>query len=722
MANPVQTSPDALEFLNDFKKKANTRSRISEHQDIIKEFGENYERAYQQLNTYQAEAYRDEAYFLGYQWSLEELAYLNNQRRSSFTYNMIRRIITLVDGIQRQNQLGSRVTGIEDAAEDTADILSSTLQYVMEHGGGYEKKNDAFKDALIAGISFISPWVDYRDDPVSGDIKFKVDQWNSAMWDPFYYEPDLSDCSFFARRKYLSRTEIMSLLPDKEEIISSLSYGTRDDKFTYLPFARQFGLQKLLNYTEYWRRSWKVKNVLVDMQSGEVTEWKGDSERLKHLKLIHPAFEIMRKPVKTVELGIIVEGELLYYGQDPYGLDDYPFVPCYGGEFRPSFDLFTWKLQGLVRFVRDPQTELNKRRSKMVDILDAQLNSGWIAKTGAVTNQSSLFKSGNGQVVFLKPEANMEDIQRLQAPDIPAGQFELMDAFEKDIPNILGINPEMLGMPENEKVETAAILAKMRQSAGLISLRGIFDGLAMTQKILSQKVLKMIQKNYTPEKVALITKKEPTAEFYSQAFARYDIVVEEGVLTDTQRQAQFSQLLALKGMGFNIPEGLIIQKSGLQGKKELNEILDAQTEQQEKMMAEQQAKEQEVLRMQTIGIEAKAKNDQALAMMHMSEINLKNAENAERIQRAEQDRTAAELNFIKALKELQDMDLNSMAQKINMLKELGTIQAAEGEQKRAGIEHEMAMAQQQQAMQVEALNALSMPQPGQEQGQSQPNA
>jgi hypothetical protein len=701
MANPMQNSPDAHDFLEDFKKKTNMKSKLAEHQDIVKEFGENYERAYQQLNTFQAEAYRDEAYFLGYQWSLEELAYLNNQRRSSFTYNMIRRIITLVDGIQRQNQLGSRVTGIEDADEETADVLSSVLQYVMEYGGGYEKKNDAFKDALIAGISFISPYIDYRDDPVSGDVKFKLDQWNSAMWDPFYYEPDLSDCSFFSRRKYLSRTEVVSLLPNQEDIINQLSYGTRDDKFTYLPFARQWGLQKLMNYTEYWRRSWKVKNVLVDMESGEVTEWKGDNERLKHLKLIHPAFEIMRKPVKTVELGIIVEGELLYYGQDPYGLDDYPFVPCYGGEFRPSFDLYTWKLQGLVRFVRDPQTELNKRRSKMVDILDAQLNSGWIAKTGAVTNQNSLFKSGNGQVIFLKPEANMEDIQRLNAPDIPQGQFALMDAFEKDIPNILGINPEMLGMPENEKVETAAILAKMRQSAGLISLRGIFDGLATTQKILSRKVLKLIQKNYTPEKIRLITKKEPTAEFYSQAFARYDVVVEEGVLTDTQRQAQFSQLLALKTMGFNIPESLIIEKSSLQGKRELNEILDAEADQQNQMMQEQQAKEQEVLRMQAVGIEAKAKNDQALAMMHMSEINLKNAENAERIQRAEEDRTAAQLNFIKALKELQEMDLNGMTQKINMLKELGTIQSAEGDQKRVQVEHEMAMAQAQQQMMMQ---------------------
>ena len=711
MANPMQMSPDAQDFLQDFKKKSNMKAKLAENQEIVKEWGENYERAYQQLNTYQAEAYRDEAYFLGYQWSLEELAYLNNQRRSSFTYNMIRRIVTLVDGIQRQNQLGSRVTAIEGAAEETADILTDSLQYVMQYGGGYEKKNDAFKDALIAGISFISPWIDYRDDPVSGDIKFKVDQWNSAMWDPFYYEPDLSDCSFFSRRKYLSRTEVMSLLPDQEELISSLSYGSRDDKFTYLPFARQWGLQKLMNYTEYWRRTWKVKDVLVDMESGEVTEWKGPKDRLQYLKQIHPAFEIMRKPVKTVELGIIVEGELLYYGQDPYGLDDYPFVPCYGGEFRPSFDLFTWKLQGLVRFVRDPQTELNKRRSKMVDILDAQLNSGWIAKTGAVTNPNSLFKSGNGQVVFLKPEATMEDIQRLNAPDIPQGQFALMDAFEKDIPNILGINPEMLGMPENEKVETAAILAKMRQSAGLISLRGIFDGLALTQKILSEKVVRLIQKNYTPEKIALITRKEPTAEFYSQAFARYRVVVEEGVLTDTQRQAQFSQYLALKAMGFNIPESLIIQKSNLQDKKELNEILDAQADQQAKVLADQEAKEAEVLRMQAIGIEARAKADQGLAMERMNKISLDQALSAERIQKSETDRTAAELNFVKALKELQGMDLAGITQKIQMLKELGTIEHAQGEQQRAQEAHQLGMQQQMMDMMNQPMQGQEAAQP-----------
>ena len=76
-----------------------------------------------------------------------------------------------------------------------------------------------------------------------------------------------------------------------------------------------------------------------------------------------PAIEVIKKPVKSVELGIIVEGELLYYGEDPFGLNDYPFVPFFGGVFDPSYDLWEWKLQGVVKIIQDPQTELNKRRS-----------------------------------------------------------------------------------------------------------------------------------------------------------------------------------------------------------------------------------------------------------------------------------------------------------------------------------------------------------------------
>jgi len=693
MANPMADySSDAKDFLDEYGKKA-VKPRLEEHQDIIKSFGEEYERAYQMLNTFYAESYRDQSMYLGNQWSLEELAYLNNQRRSSFTYNMIRRMINLVEGIQRSNRMSTVYTPIEDASSQTADLLSDVGSYVMTHGGGYEKISTAFKDACVTGIAWLSPYIDYRDDPVSGDIKFHLDNWNAVIWDPFFYERDLSDCGFIARRKFLSRTEVISLLPDKEDEINSLPYGSRDDKFSYMPFARQWGMQKLLNYTEYWKPKWEVKDVLVDMRTGENAVWKGSRERLRMIQSMDPAIKIIRKPVRTVELGIIVEGQLMYYGKDPYGLDDYPFVPfwvCY----EPSYDLYTWKLQSLVRFIRDPQVEVNKRRSKMVDMIDAQLNSGWIAKTGAVTNTSSLYKTGNGQVLFVKPEANIDtDLRRIEPPTIPQGQFDLMDAFEKDIPNILGINPEMLGMPENDKIETAAVLAKTRQAAGLISLRNVYDSLAESQKILGKKVLQLIQKNYTPEKVALITKKQVSDEFYSGTFSRYDVVVEEGLETDTQRQQQFTQLLALKQMGFDIPDSLIIQASNLTRKQELNEILDKQAEMQNEAVAKREQLELAQLQVMTDGIEAKAQSDIALGQERLATIGLKNAEHAERIQRAEEDRTSAQLNFVKALKELDEMDLNSMAAKIMMLKQLGEVEHVDAEQKRAQEQHDLSMRQ-----------------------------
>ena len=705
MASPMSDySDDARQFLKEYKSKSRS-STLEDHQDIIKEFGENYERAYQQLNTYYAEAYRDLSYSLGNQWSLEEIAYLNNQRRSSFTYNMVRRLVNLIEGIQRDGRLATKISPIEDSSEQTASLMTDVMQYIMTSGNGYDKLSQAFRDSLVTGISWICPYLDYRGDPVNGDVKFNITNWNDSIWDPFFFEKDMSDCSFWARRKYLDRTTIISLLPEQEDRINSLPYGNRDDKFTYMSFARNWGMQKLMNYTEYWRRKWEVRDVLVDMDSGETTEWKGPKDRLQFIQAMHPNLKIIKKPVRTVELGIIVEGELLYYGKDPWGLDDYPCVPIFGGDYSPTYDLYTWKLQGIVRYIRDPQTELNKRISRHVDLLDSQLNSGWIAKTGAVTNTSSLFKSGNGQVVFIRPDANMEDVQRIMPPDIPQGQMLLTEMFNEIIPNILGINPEMLGMPENEKVETAAILAKMRQSAGLISLRGVFDNLAESQKILGQKVMKMMQVNYSPEKVKLITKKEVTPEFFSKTFSRYDVTVEQGLLTSTQKQTEFMQLFTMKQAGMPIPDSLIVQKSDLHCRQELNEILDAQAKQEQEAIQRQMQMEDQQMQVTTEGIQSKSQSDMALAAERLNKIHLDEAVSAERVQRAQEESTAQLLNMAKLFKELQGVDLSHIQQKVAMLKELSEVEghshAREMDHHNLNLEHrKLDMEQQQMATQA----------------------
>lgn len=675
MSSPMSDysySQDSKDFLADYRKKTiKSDPRLEFHQDIVKDFGESYERAYQLWNTYYAEAYKDLSYYLGNQWSLEELAYLNNQRRSSFTYNKIRRIVNLIQGYQRKNRLATIISPVEDGSQETAALFTDVMQHVMESADGYSMISDAFKGALTTGLSFISPYMDYRDDPVSGDVKFNLDEWNAVILDPFFTKKDLSDCSFVARRKFLSRTDVISLLPEKEDVINGLPWGSRDDKFTYMPYARQWGMQKLLNYTEYWRTRWETKDVLVDMESGETREWDGDKKRLRLYREAFPQIEVIRKPVRSVELGIIVEGELLYYGKDPNGINDYPFVPVMC-TFEPSYDLYNWKIQSLVRLIRDPQTELNKRRSKMVDIIDAQLNSGWIAKTGAVTNNASLFKSGNGQVIFLKPEAQMTDVQRLEAPGIHPSLFQLEAEFAKDMIENVGISPENLGMAENDKIETAGILAKMRQSAGLVNLQDIFDGLRDSQKLLGRKVLQMIQKNYTPEKIQLITKKKITPEFFSQSFSKYDVIVEEGILTDTQKQSQFVQLAALKQMGVLPPEGdaLLIKNSNLHDRKELEEVMQKKAQADAEIQKRLNELQMQEMQIRNQVAQSRSHADESLAMERTNKIQLDAALSAERISRAEEDRTAGVLNLVKAMKELEGMDIEHLLKKVEILKAL----------------------------------------------------
>jgi hypothetical protein len=688
MANPMSDyarSSDSTAFLEHYQRSiVKNTPQLDNRKDVIQDFGEAYERAYMLWNTYYAEAYKDLSYYLGNQWSLEELAYLNNQRRSSFTYNKIRRVINLVQGFQRKNRLATIASPVQDAATNTADILSDTIQAVMTQADGYEMISDAFKGSLTTGLSFISPYMDYRDDPVSGDIKFHLDEWNAVILDPFFTKRDLSDCGFVARRKFMGRTDVISLHPDKEDLIMALPWGSRDDKFTYMPFARQWGMQKLLNYTEYWKTVWETKDVIVDMNTGETQEWKGDRKRLRLIKDMVPDIELIRKPVRSVELGVICEGQLLYYGKDPMGMDDYSFVP-FMSIFEPSYDLYTWKLQSLVRILRDPQTEINKRRSKMVDSIDAQLNSGWIAKTGAVSNNASLFKSGNGQVIFLKPEAQMTDIQRIEPPQIPASMFQLEAEFQNDIMEIAGVNAELFGQSENDKVETAGILAKQRQAAGLVNLQDIFDGLRQSQKILGQKTMKLIQKNFTPEKIRQMTKKEPTPEFYSGQFAKYEIVIEEGLLTDTQKQTQFIQAAALKTMGVDIPDSIIVKNSALQDRKEIEQYMQQKAQEQSRVQQQHEQLQLQEIQVANNAINAKAESDLSLAAERTNKISLDAAINAERLSRAEEDRTAGVLNLIKAVKELESIDIETLMRKVEILKLIESGQEAD-EKKSAPVE------------------------------------
>ena len=438
--------------------------------DVVSDFTQDYNRAYMLLNTYYAEAYRDVGFYLGNQWSLDQLRYLNEERRNAFTFNKSRKTINMVSGYLSANEHQEVVVARENSNPKTAEQLTELLRQTMSSNNGYRIMQKARHGSLISGVSWVSPWVDYRQDYVNGRVSFHLDNWNDVIWDPFSYRLDLEDCTFMARRKYLSKDVIKSLVPGAEREIDAMGYGNRDEKFTYEPYARQWGLQELLAYNEYWKQRYKKGWLLIDKVTGEQKPWKGNKKRLEMMQQFFPNLAVIEGYYKTVEYNIIVENRLLYSGEDPWGLGEYPFVPFYC-VFEPSYDLYQWKYQSLQRLLRDSQEEYNMRKSKLLDIVDSQIGSGWKAKSGAVSNPKSLFQTGQGKIVFFNPGFELSDAERIDAPNIPEALFALQDSFDADIKDFVDLGA--LGNDQTDRM--SGVLFKMKQSMAIMQLGPIMD-------------------------------------------------------------------------------------------------------------------------------------------------------------------------------------------------------------------------------------------------------
>ena len=613
--------------------------------DVVSDFTQDYNRSYMILNPLFAEQYRDVGYYLGNQWSLDQLKYLSDERRNAFTFNKSRKTINMVSGYMSANEQMSVVIPHENSNPETAEQLTELLRTQMQPKA-YRIMQKARHNSLVSGTAWVSPWIDYRNDYVNGRIEYHLDNWNDLIWDPFATRLDLEDSTFVARRKYLSKDTIKSLVPGCEREVDAMGYGNRDEKFTYEPYARQWGLQELLAYNEYWKQRYKKGWILVDRVTGDQKPWKGSKKRLEGLQRMFPNLAVIEGYYKTVEYNIIVENRLLYSGEDPWGVGEYPFVPFYC-VFDPSYDLAQWKWQGLQRLLRDSQEEYNMRKSKLLDIVDSQIGVGWKAKSGAVSNPKALFQTGQGKVIFFNPGYEVTDAEKIDPPSIPESLFQLQESFDADIKDFIDLG----SLATDNSDRMSSMLFKMKQSMAIMQLGPIMDNFREAQYLLSKKVLKMIQK-FTPEKVRRLIKQDPTPEFHSNSFLEYDIDIIEAVMTDTQKQQAFMQAWTMKAGGADVPEQMLWELSPFPISKKFME----QIQQREKAAQEAQQQDMEDKKQVNELLQAKAFTDKALGEERLSRIKYDAALSEERLAAAQEERARSVLDIVRATKEFSEMD------------------------------------------------------------------
>ena len=577
----------------------------------------------------------------------------------------------MVSGYQRRNRKSTIVVPIENSDQITADQFSQIIMWANRKENVLETISESFHGALVTGMNLLQVWVDYREDPISGNIKVDNCPYNSFLIDPFFRKADLSDCNGLWKRTYLTKKEVLSLLPGSEEEIIGLPNNVhRDGKFEFMPENFNYSQANLLTYDEFYYRDYRSQKMLVDSETGETIEWKSeDPDALKDFLVLYPQVTTVTQDIPTVKMAVVVQGKVMYDGPNPLGIDKYPFVPVLG-YFNPQMSSFEWRIQGMVRGLRDAQYLYNRRRVIELDILESQVTSGFKYKENALVNPKDIFLAGQGRGIALKEEAAMSDVEAIQPPQIPQSMIQLSELLAQEINQISGVNEELLGSAMDDK---AGVLSMLRQGAGLTTLQILFDQLDRSQKLLGGLMIDIIQSNFTPGKVARIIEDKPSKQFYNKAFGVYDAAIEEGLNTTTQKQMQFAQMLQLREAGVPISDEDLLESATIQNKTTILENM--QKKQQEEAQAQQMQTKIAIEEQQarTDLAHARAEADRGLAEERISRVPENRAFAIERLTESEENRAGASkdrmsglLDIVKALKELEGIDISQIQQLITL--------------------------------------------------------
>ena len=362
-------------------------------------------------------------------------------------------------------------------------------------------------------------------------------------------------------------------------------------------------------------------------------------------------------------MAIMIQDKVFYDGPNNLNIDVYPFVPVLG-YYNPMMPYYYSRIQGICRSLRDPQILFNRRVILSADAAESVVNSGWIFKENAVVDVKHLFQTGQGRIIPLKEESQMTDIQQISPPNIPQYFFQLQDTFSKEMNLVSGINEELMGSALDDK---AGILSALRQGAGLTTLQPLFDRLDYSQNLLGELVMKVIQNNYTPGKIKnLLEGEDPAPLFYNKAFGKYHCMVEMGFNTESQRQMEFAQLMQLKELGVPIPDSALLESATIQNKNRIMQQIQQQQKQSQQIQQAQVQSQMEESKARTQLAQARTMADQGLGAERFSRIDENRALGVERRAKAVADDNMALLNFVKAMKEIENIDISHLQQIISI--------------------------------------------------------
>ena len=531
----------------------------------------------------------------GNQWPEGAKETLNNMGRSALTLNKIAPLWRLIMGYQSSNRLDFSFLPTSDSvsSEDVADLLDAMAKAESNRMDLRYADSEVFGDGITGGRGFWDLRLNFEENDFGELEAVCSDPFNTYL-DPDCNTYDLNKSAAYIQDSVWTDLDAINSTFGSDAAMALENMSGPATSSSLLSFFGEIAVAPKAYFGQYadadkdnWQdiyhadfvdkqakrlrlldSQYKITVIapcFVDLETGEKAaipdDWlKPENQQkiqacLDYAQQLNNPLKIVNRPVKKIRWTVTCADILLHDSWSPYSR--YTKV----GYF-PYFRRGTTR--GAVEDLIDPQREVNKKRSVMMDILNRNANTGWMYEDKSLDpeQEENLRKYGSALGINIKWKRigqQGDSPKRIEPGAYPQGLDRLEEKAATDLKEISGINESALG--QLDQVQSGrAIEARQRQA--VLSIQMYSDNFSRSKKIQGRNILECFQTHYTEERtyriinedssmaVYEINKKQQTGvNSYTRmndiTVGKYSVVVDETPISATFKQGQFEEVMML---------------------------------------------------------------------------------------------------------------------------------------------------------------------------------
>lgn len=397
----------------------------------------------------------DEGYYHGKQLTTDEVAELNRRNQPVLIINRTRAAVNGFIGVAIQQNTQPRAWPRTQTDEDSADVATDILRYLTDETQLKAQKGDIFENLLNTGVGGVILGVEGDHDATITPIL-----WNELIYDPRSRKNDFSDAKYMGIAKWVYSDDVKAMYPDSP--FDPLSVSSNTGSLAGLTDAA--GADR--PFSAGWIAADKKRIMIVELYYREGQKW---------YKCVFTA------------AGVLEEGESWLYDDKKRSL-----CPIIAESIYVDGDNNRY---GIIRDMRPLQDEINKRRSKLLHLLNVAQIQAKDPSAIEVDADAARIEAAraDGVIPF--------GWERVRNQDIVQGQTMLLAESKSELERFAP-NPAILG---RQGSETSGKALAARQDAGMTELAPVFTRMDHLELRIYRNLWHLVKIYWTGPMVVRVT-------------------------------------------------------------------------------------------------------------------------------------------------------------------------------------------------------------------------